>query len=105
MQWELRCYVYTIGGKLVGKHTKRPPPFQLSQFLFADDAALIFTSRSDIFTAAKVFEEVTTEFGLTLTIPKTKLLVAGAHITTNDVPLLEFADGGMEVVKESKYVT
>ena len=64
-----------ISGKLVGKHTRRPSPFQLSQFFFADDAALICTSRSDIFTAAKVFEEVTTvttEFGLTLSIPKTK---------------------------------
>jgi len=58
-----------------------------------------------MFTAAtKVFEEVTTEFSLTLSIPNTKLLVAGAHITTDDVLLLEFADGGMEVVKEIKYL-
>ena len=39
--------------------------------------------------AARVLEEVTTEFGLTVSITKTKLLVAGANLTTDDVAPLE----------------
>ena len=70
--WLHRCnavgieVLYKIGGKLVGERTRRPSLVQLNECLFADDAALICTSRSDMFIAAKVFEEVTKEFGLTL---------------------------------------
>jgi len=54
--------------------------------------------------AARLFEEVTAEFGLTLSIPKTKLLVAGANLTIDDVAPLELGGGSVEVVKECKYL-
>ena len=50
---------------------------EISECLFADNVALICTSRSDVVIATRVFEKVTAEFGLILTIPKTKLLIAG----------------------------
>ena len=43
--------------------------------------------------AARIFEEVTAEFGLTLSIPKTKLLVAGVNLTAEDVASLELGGG------------
>ena len=43
-------------------------------------------------------------FFLTLSIPKTKLLVAGANLTADDVTPLELGGGSVEAVKESKYL-
>ena len=54
--------------------------------------------------AAKIFEEVMAEFGLTLSILKIKLLVAGVHLTTGDLASLELAGGSVEVVREFKYL-
>jgi len=53
--------------------------------------------------ASRIFEEVTVEFDLTLSIPKTKLLVAGANFTANVVAPLELGGGSVEVAKEFKY--
>ena len=108
--WLHRCnavgieVLYKIGGKLVGECTRRPSLVQLNECLFADDTALICTSRSNMFIAAKAFEEVTKEFGLTLSILKTKLFVAGADLTIDDVSPLELGGGSVETVKEFKYL-
>ena len=40
--------LYKIGGKLIGECTRRPSSFVISEWLFADDKALICTSRSDM---------------------------------------------------------
>ena len=63
---------YRIGGKLVGERTRRPLSFTVSECLFADDAALVYSSRENMFVAAKIFEEVSTGWGLILSVPKTK---------------------------------
>ena len=66
---------FKLGGRLVGERTKRPSSFVLSECLFADDAALVCSCREDVVLAARIFDEVATENGLTLSVPKTKLLV------------------------------
>ena len=38
--------------------------------------------------AAKVFDEVSSGWGLTLSVPKTKLLIAGVGLSPADVALL-----------------
>ena len=43
-------------------------------------------------------------YGLTLSILKTKLLVAGVHLATEDLASLELGGGSVEVVKEFKYL-
>ena len=73
--WLHRCdavgvkVLYKIGGKLIGECTRRPSSFVISECLFADYSALICALRSDMVIAARVFEEVAAEFGLTLSIP------------------------------------
>jgi len=76
--------LYKIGGKLIGECTRRPSSFVITEWLFADDEALICTSRSDMVIAARVyvFHEVTTEFGLILSIDKMKLLELILQIIT-----------------------
>ena len=54
--------------------------------------------------AAKVFEEVSAGWGLTLSVPKTKLLVAGVGLSPDDVSPLQMNGGIVEVVKEFQYL-
>ena len=82
-RWVSRCQVagmevqFKMGGKLIGERTRKPSSFVLSEFLFADDAALVCSCRENMVLAARIFDEVATGNGLTLSVPKTKLLVAG----------------------------
>ena len=52
--WLNRCHaagiegLYKVGEKLVGEHSRRPSSFIITEYLFADDAALICSSREDI---------------------------------------------------------
>ena len=57
----------------------------MSECLFADDAALICSSREDMVVAARIFDEVSAGVGLSLSVPKTKLLVAGVGLSPVDV--------------------
>ena len=108
--WCSRCLAvgvevqYQIGGKLVGERTRRPLSFTMSECLFADDAALVCSSREDMFVAAKILEEVSAGWGLTLSVPKTKLLVAGVELSPVDLAPLQLNGGGVEVVREFKYL-
>ena len=52
---------------------RRPDSFVLSECLFADDAALVCSCREEMILAARIFDKVATEFGLTLSVPKMKL--------------------------------
>ena len=81
-----------------------------TELQFADDAALLGFSREQIERVVQVLDEVATKWGLTFSIPKTKLLVAGRcneedmqPIVINEAPIevvsvriqiLGFSDGG-----------
>ena len=95
---------YRINGKLVGERTSRPLSFTVSECLFADDVALICSSREHMDVAAKVFEEVSAGWGLTLSVPKTKLLVACVGLSPDDLAPLQMKGGTVEVVKEFQYL-
>ncbi len=83
-QWREKCrdfgvdILYKCGGKLIGERTRRPCCIKVSKFLFADDAAAVGTSRRSMERAASILKSVISKWGLVLSIPKTKLLVAGA---------------------------
>ena len=74
-----------MGRKLIGERIRKPSSFVLSEFLFADDAALVCSCRENMVLAARLFDEVATENGLTLSVPKTKLLVAGIGLTNDAI--------------------
>ena len=63
--------------KFIGEKTRKPSSFVLSEWLFADDAALVCSCRENMVLVARIFDEVATEHGLTLSVLNTKLLVAG----------------------------
>ena len=54
--------------------------------------------------AAQMFDKVAGESGPTLSVPKTKLLVAGTGVTSDDLAPLELDEGVVDVVDQFKYL-
>ncbi len=108
-QWRERCIefgvniLYKCGGKLVGERTRRPLTATVSELQFADDIATTGTSRESIVNAAHVLDDLLKKWGLTLSIVKTKLLVAGGGDEA-DMRLLRLDGGEVECVSEFKYL-
>ena len=107
-RWLSQCQVagvkvqFKLGGKLVGKRTRRPSSFVMSEYVFADDTALVCSCRENMILAARMFDKVAGESGLTLSVPKTKLLVAGTGLTSDDLAPLELDEGVVDVVDQFK---
>ena len=51
----------------------------LTECQFADDVAILATSRAGAETALQGYIEVAQDFGLTVSIPKTNIMVSGRH--------------------------
>ena len=100
--WRERCrslgvdILYKCGGKLIGERTRSPQTAKVNELLFADDAAVVSTTRGKMERAAQFLGEETTEWGLTISIPKTKMLVAGKS-SVNEADLRAISIGGEEV--------
>ena len=60
--WRDRCkpfgidILYKLGGKLVGERTRTPETTVLTEFLFADDAMAVCSTREEIEKAAKILQ-------------------------------------------------
>ena len=90
--------------KLIGERTRKPSSFVVSECLFADDVALVYFCRKNVVLAYSIiFDEVATENGLTLNVPKAKLSVPGIGLT-NDLAPLEPNGSVVKVVKQFKYL-
>ena len=108
--WRDRCQpfgvdiFYKCSGKLTGERTRSPSSFTATELLFADDAAAVSTSRESMERAALVLEEVTSEWGLTVSVSKTKLLVAGVNCEDTDLQPIYIRGGAIEAMTEFKYL-
>ena len=108
-QWRERCrefgveVLYKCGGKLVGERTRRPLSAIVPELEFADDVTAVGTSRESMKRAACVLDEILREWGLTLSIVKTKLMVAGSRDEGDRRPL-QLEGGEAECVPDFKYL-
>ena len=94
---------YKCGGKLVGERTRRPLKTTVTELQFADDAALVGSSREEIVRGARTLDKVASEWGLTLSLSKTKLLVAGTW-SEDDLQPISIREDSIEAVTEFKYL-
>ena len=94
---------YKCAGKLVEERTRQPLKTTATELQFADDAALVGSSREEIEWAAQTLDEVASEWGLTLSLPKTKLLVAGVW-SDNDLQPISIRGDTIETVPEFRYL-
>ena len=77
----------------------------MSEFLFADDAAAVGASRRSMERAASILKSVISEWDLVWSIPKTKLLVAGAPSDEEEeLRALQLDESVIECVPDFKYL-
>ena len=95
--------LYKCSGKLVGERTRRPFIDRVSELQFDDDLAAVGTSRESMESAVCILDDLLREWGLTLSIAKTKLMVAGDG-DENDMRSLRLDGGEVECVTDFKYL-
>ena len=73
-----------------------------AEYQFADDAAFLATSKMGAERATEEYMMVANDFGLTLSIIKTKLMPVGREVTPEDMPPLSV--GGEEIESASSRI-
>ena len=76
----------------------------LRECMFADDGALLTSSRAGMETAVSEYQNTCSKFGLTVSLPKTKHMVSGRQVVEEDRELIEVAGGEVEGVEEFPYL-
>ena len=71
---------------------------------FADDVALLATTRAAAERAIKTYTSVASRFGMTVNIQKTKFMVVGSGIEDEDLQPIIIEGGEIENVKEFSYL-
>ena len=77
---------------------------RMSECQFADDAALLVTTREGAEQAMREYIEVASSFGLKVSIRKTKLMVVGQTVQTEDRAPIQVGDCEIECVDEFTYL-
>ena len=75
----------------------------VTELQFADDLAAVSTTRTKIEESASMLHSVLREWGLTMSMTKTKLLVVGSD-EVEDLRPLEVDGSEVECVSEFKYL-
>ena len=104
-RWECRevavTVLYRADGRLIGSRSKMEQT-SWSELQFADDMAVVTTSRAGMIHAMLKLFEVTSRWDLTVSVPKTKVMVIGRG---EEVQLpLQVGDIQLEAVSHFKYL-
>lgn len=92
-------------GKLYRRYTRNANESKVTECQFADDAALLATTRAGADRSLQEYMQVAEDFGLSVSIPKTKLMVTGREVTEEDRAPLYIDDTHMvESVCEFPYL-
>ena len=93
-----------LDGKLFRRSTRGSQQVQLTECQFADDAALLATTRIGAERAILTYIDVAKSFGLTVSLPKTKLMVTGVGVEEGDVAPIAVHDELIECVDQFPYL-
>ena len=77
---------------------------RLNELQFADDAALLTTSLSGAEKALQEYNLVASKFGLTVSMPKTKITVIGREATEVDMAPINLGAEEAENVSQFPYL-
>ena len=90
---------------LQGKSTRGAEQVCLTECQFADDVALLATTRAGAEVAGREYMSTAQALGLNMSIVKTKFMVAGCNVTEADQQPICVASGEeVEMVKEFQYL-
>ena len=76
----------------MGEKTRAPSTSLMTKLSFADDAAIVTSSKEDLVKTTAELNTIVTACGLTISIPKTKFLVAGSGIVQGDLDPIVIGD-------------
>ena len=85
-------------------YTRNAEEPELTELQFADDAALNARTREGAEVAIQKYMEVASDFGLTVSVPKTKVLVSGRKATAEDKAPIAAGDDQVESVNAFSYL-
>ena len=110
--WRDRCpqagvtVKYRVGRKLVGDRTAkvRLQEVCVTESQFADDVALYATTREVLEQVAREFVKTAAEWGLTVSLEKTKLLTMGKDLAPEDNLSVQLEEGEFDTVEEFTYL-
>jgi len=108
-QWQEKCrdvgvdVLCECGGKPVGERTRRPDKITVNELQFADDLAAVTTSRTRVERATSILQGLLKDWGLTMSLTKTKLLVVGSS-AEEDLRPLRLDGGEIGGVSDFKYL-
>ena len=90
--------------RLFRRNTRNTEVRMLRECQFADDGALLASSRTGIERAIREYQITCSQFGLTVSLPKTKHMVSGRQVVREDREPIEVAGGEIEGVEEFPYL-
>ena len=96
--------LYKLDQQLFRRSTRGASEVLVHKGEFADDMVLWASSRQAAEVAIRMFEDVSLQFGLTVSLQKTKFMVVGHGVTEEDMQPLALDDGSIELVKEFPYL-
>ena len=96
---------YKLDKMLFRRYTRNAKELKLNECQFADDAALLATTKRGAEMATSEYMRVAKDFGLTLSIPKTKAMAVGREVTIEDRTPLSVGGKEIEAVTEFPYLT
>ena len=95
---------YKNDKKLFRGYTRNASETRITELQFADDAAIPASTRTGVEEAARTYIDVAADFGLTVSVPKTKLMVTGRRAALEDRSPIPVGDCQIEVVDEFPYL-
>ena len=95
---------YKHDRKLFRRYTRNANQINLTELQFADDAALLASTREGAEEVARTYMEVASDLGLTVSVPKTKLMVTGRRATLEDKILIPVGASQIDCVDEFLYL-
>ena len=95
---------FKMDKKLFWRYVRNADERMLTDCLFADDGALLASSRNGAEKVLSEYQMTGTKFGLTVSIPKTKHMVVGREATESDKTSITIDGGEIEAVEEFSYL-
>ena len=95
---------YWIDGNLFGKLKTRKTSTKFGECQFADDSALLATTRGGTQLPLSVFQATAADFGLTVSTTKTQFMVCGSNIQDANCVPLTLEDFEIKNVLEFRYL-
>ena len=96
---------YKLDRKLYRRYTRNASEKKVTECQFADDGALLASMRPGAEKTALEYQQASRDFGLTVSIPKTKHMVTGRLVEGEDLASIALEGGEVVVaVEEFQYV-